>query len=79
MILKQQGHRAVLFFCVQHSGINGVCPADEIDPAYGDIVRQAMAMGVEVLAYGCELSVAEIKLTKPLSWFASLSDAQQAR
>jgi hypothetical protein len=38
-----------------------------------------MAMGVEVLAYGCELSVAEIKLTKPLSWFASLSDAQQAR
>jgi sugar fermentation stimulation protein A len=79
MTLKQQGHRAVLFFCVQHSGINGVCPADEIDPAYGDIVRQAMATGVEVLAYGCELSVAEIKLTKPLSWFASLSDAQQAR
>jgi sugar fermentation stimulation protein A len=76
--VKQQGHRAVLFFCVQHSGIDVVCPADEIDPAYGDIVRQAIAAGVEVLAYGCELSVAEIKLTKTLPWFTSLSDAQQA-
>lgn len=76
--VKQQGHRAVLFFCVQHSGIDVVCPADEIDPAYGDIVRQAIAAGVEVLAYGCELSVAEIKLTKYLPWFASLSGAQQA-
>lgn len=76
--VKQQGHRAVLFFCVQHSGIDVVCPADEIDPAYGDIVRQAIAAGVEVLVYGCELSVDEIKLTKPLPWFAALSDALQA-
>lgn len=78
MTLKQQGHRAVLVFCVQHSGIDVVCPADEIDPAYGDIVRQAITAGVEVLVYGCELSVDEIKLTKPLPWFTSLSDAQQA-
>jgi sugar fermentation stimulation protein A len=78
MTLKQQGHRAVLVFCVQHSGIDLVCPADEIDPAYGDIVRQAIAAGVEVLVYGCELSVDEIKLIKPLPWFTSLSGAQQA-
>jgi sugar fermentation stimulation protein A len=78
MAVKQQGHRAVLFFCVQHSGIDVVCPADEIDTAYGEIVRQAIAEGVEVLVYSCQLSVDEIKLTMPLPWFASLKEAQQA-
>jgi sugar fermentation stimulation protein A len=78
MAVKQQGHRAVLFFCVQHSGIDVVCPADEIDTAYGEIVRQAMAGGVEVLVYSCRLSVDEIKLTTPLPWFASLKEARQA-
>ena len=28
----EQGGRAVLFFCVQHTGIDRVAPADEIDP-----------------------------------------------
>jgi sugar fermentation stimulation protein A len=78
MAVKQQGHRAVLFFCVQHSGIDVVCPADEIDTTYGEIVRQAIAGGVEILVYSCRLSVDEIKLTTPLPWFASLKEAQQA-
>ena len=52
--MKSQGHRAVLFFCVQHSGIATVAPADLIDPRYGDTFREALAAGVEVLAYGAE-------------------------
>jgi sugar fermentation stimulation protein A len=78
MAIKQQGHRAVLFFCVQHSGIKVVCPADEIDTGYGELVRQAITEGVEVLVYSCELSVDEIKLTSPLPWFGSLKEAQYA-
>jgi len=45
------GARAVLVFCVQHSGIQRVRSADYIDPVYGDSLRKAIAAGVEVLAY----------------------------
>jgi sugar fermentation stimulation protein A len=76
--VKKQGHRAILFFCVQHSGIKVVCPADEIDVAYGELVRQAIEQGVEVLAYGCNISTAEITLAQRLPWFSSLMEAQQA-
>lgn len=51
MQMGAQGHRAVLLFCVQHSGINVVRPADAIDPAYGCQLREAVQAGVEVLAW----------------------------
>lgn len=60
----EQGHRAVLFFCVQHTGIDHVAPADDIDPEYGATLREAVAAGVEVLAYRASLSAEEILLTE---------------
>lgn len=45
------GGRAVLFFCVQHTGARAVRPADEIDARYGELLREAVARGVEVLAW----------------------------
>lgn len=65
--MVEQGHRAVLFFCVQHTGIDQVAPADTIDPKYGDTFREAIASGVEVLAYRAEVSPDCILLQKPLS------------
>ncbi|HKK55742.1 DNA/RNA nuclease SfsA [Marinobacter sp.] len=50
------GARAVLLFVVNHSGIEVVKPADQIDPAYGKLLRQAQAAGVELLAYRAALS-----------------------
>jgi len=47
----ESGHRAVLFYCVQHTGITEVRPADSIDPQYGRILREARDAGVELLAY----------------------------
>ncbi|ACE83067.1 DNA/RNA nuclease SfsA [Cellvibrio japonicus] len=47
-----QGQRAVLLFCVQHTGIRRVSPADHIDATYGKTLREAQAAGVEVMAYG---------------------------
>lgn len=49
------GERAVLLFAVNHTGITTVRPADHIDPAYGQLLREAAAAGVEVLAYRAEL------------------------
>ncbi len=54
MRLKAEGKRAILFFCVPHEGIHEVKVAEHIDPAYAAKLREAMAMGVEVLAYQVE-------------------------
>jgi len=53
--MVQQGHRAVLLFCVQHTGITRVSPANHIDPIYGATLREAIKAGVEVIAYGAEI------------------------
>lgn len=72
-LLMQQaseGIRAVLLFCVPHTGITSVAPAEKIDPAYAGALRQAVREGVEVLAYGCDIQLgadeAEIRLARPL-------------
>ncbi|WP_036230072.1 DNA/RNA nuclease SfsA [Marinobacterium jannaschii] len=51
MAMVAEGHRAVMLFCVPHEGIGRARPADEIDPLYGQTLRQAVREGVEVLAY----------------------------
>lgn len=51
-----RGDRAVLFFVVNHTGIEAVHPADHIDPAYGQLLREACDAGVEVIAYRAGLA-----------------------
>ena len=63
MNVRRKGDRAVLLFCVQHSGIDRVAPADHIDPEYGRLLREANVAGVELLAYKATLSPREIRLT----------------
>ena len=56
------GARAVQFYCVQRGDVREVRPADAIDPAYGKALREAMAQGVEVLAYRAEVTRRGIRL-----------------
>lgn len=65
MEMVKAGHRAVLLFVVQHSGIQSVKAAKHIDPDYANLLQQAKKAGVEVLAYRCLLNKDEIKLVKP--------------
>lgn len=51
MAMAAQGHRAVLFFAVLHSGINDVRPAGHIDEQYAALLREAKQQGVEIIAY----------------------------
>jgi sugar fermentation stimulation protein A len=51
MAMAAQGHRAVLFFAVLHSGINDVRPAGHIDEQYTALLREAKQQGVEIIAY----------------------------
>lgn len=57
MAVVDSGKRACLLFCVMHSGIDRVRPADDIDAAYGQLMRQAIAHGVEVIAWSAWPSV----------------------
>ncbi len=51
MEVVRAGRRAVLFFCVQHSGARAAGPADHVDARYGRLLRGAMEAGVEVRAW----------------------------
>ncbi|WP_421683680.1 DNA/RNA nuclease SfsA [Stutzerimonas urumqiensis] len=64
--LARNGVRAVQLYCVNLSGIEAVRPAAEIDPAYAQALHDALAAGVEVLAYGVTLTPHEIRLDRPL-------------
>ncbi len=63
---RSLGDRAVLLFCVQHTGIAHATPADEVHPAYGAALRAASASGVEVLAYGCRIGRSCMAVTGPV-------------
>lgn len=68
MAMVAEGHRAVLFFCAQLEGVDEVGPADDIDRVYGETLREAIAAGVEVMAYGCRLSAHEITIDRKLQF-----------
>lgn len=51
MLVRQGGEKAVLLFCVQHTGIREVRPADHIDEHYGVLLREAVVKGVDIIAY----------------------------
>lgn len=64
--LKKSGQRACMFFLVQREDVNSFRPAHEIDPEYSNKLREAHAMGVEILVYQTSLSPAGIKISKAL-------------
>jgi sugar fermentation stimulation protein A len=57
---KQQGHNAILFFMVQHSGIDSVQVEKSIDPEYFELLKQAVKLGVQVVAYKAKINPQEI-------------------
>jgi len=66
MEVQASGRRAVLLFCVQHSGARCARPADEVDPRYGELLRAAVAKGVLVLAWRVRLAADSFELECPL-------------
>lgn len=67
--IAEQGKRAVLLFCVQHSGIKSVKVAEHIDLDYAVALKQAILSGVQVFCYGCQISPEKIHINQPLPFF----------
>ena len=61
-----RGARAAVVFCVQREDVAAVRPADHIDPAFGQALRRAAGVGVELFALGARLTPASIKLERRL-------------
>jgi len=60
------GDRAVNLFIVQRGDCDRLSPAADLDPGYAEALRAAASSGVEILAYGCAVSLDGVALTEPM-------------
>ena len=74
MIMVAEGHRAVLFFCVQLTGVERAEVAMNIDSVYAETMVQAVAAGVQVIAWRAALSPEEIILERAISCLQDLPE-----
>jgi len=63
MKLVEQGFEAEILFTIQRGDCIEFAPADEIDPEYGRLLREAARKGVTITAALVEITPAEIFLT----------------
>lgn len=64
MLLMDEGHSVELVFTVQRNDVKAFAPADDIDPAYGVLLREAHQKGMIITAVVVDLSPIEAKLSK---------------
>lgn len=60
---REDGHRAILLYCVMNSGVSYIKPATHIDPDYAKLLLDAADEGVEILAYRANINLEQIELT----------------
>ena len=68
MDVVAQGHRAVMFYLVQRTDCTRLKMAADLDPTYAATLAEAVAAGVEVIAYDCSISREEVLLRQSLPW-----------
>mgnify|MGYP001180990937 FL=1 len=78
MGVVNQGHRAVLFFCVQVNNALKMEVASEVDPLYAKTLAKAIAVGVEVIAWRADLSADEIVLSQAIPCLQDLPVPERA-
>ncbi|MBY0384108.1 DNA/RNA nuclease SfsA [bacterium] len=62
MDLIKKGFTCEMIYVIQREDCKVFSPADDIDPEYGKILRQAVKKGLRVSALPCRLNEKEIKL-----------------
>lgn len=67
-VMTLAGDRAVVLFTVQREDCEAFSACRDIDPKFATALDEAADAGVEVLVYGCEMSVEGIGLSQPLAW-----------
>jgi len=62
----EQGGRAAVFFVIQMKGVRTFSPNDRTHPAFGEALRRAAAVGVQVCAYDCLVTPDTLMLDSPV-------------
>ena len=65
--MVKKGARAVMFYLVQRTDCTAVRIAGDIDPAYENGLKAALAAGVEVVGYSCHITPGGITVARPLT------------
>ena len=64
--MVREGHRGVIFFCVSRADVSEFGTADEIDPKYGETLREVLAGGVEAMAWTTSVEPDSFELKRAL-------------
>lgn len=64
MAARAQGDRAVILFLVQRAAARLFSPAGDIDPAYAEQLRAALAVGVEAYAFRTQTSPEQTQIVE---------------
>ena len=64
---RQDGYEAAIVFVIQMKRIRSFQPNDETHPQFGEVLRQARAAGVHVLAFSCQVEPDLLVLDCPVS------------
>ena len=60
----ESGERGVIFFFISRGDVTSFAPADEIDPAYGAKLREAVERGVEAMAWTSTVRPESLRIAK---------------
>lgn len=63
---KTEGYRSAVFFVVQRSDAVAFGPWDQVDPCFGQVLRQAYLAGVEIHAWAAHVTPEAIRLSREL-------------
>ncbi|WII73492.1 DNA/RNA nuclease SfsA [Bdellovibrio sp. 22V] len=64
MLLMEQGHSAEIIFTIQRNDCGSFAPADDIDPEYGKLLREAFHKGLKVSPLVVDLSHESAELSE---------------
>ena len=64
--MVRSGHRAVMLYLVQRTDCDKFRLAHTLDPAYSAAYKTATAAGVETLAYACDITPTDIRVSNAL-------------
>lgn len=64
MYMVDQGHKAAVLFCIQHTGATTFTTASHIDKEYAELLSLAKKHGVSIFAYRAAIEPAKVLLTE---------------
>jgi len=67
--LVEQGHKGIIFFCIQRTDADRFRPAAHIDPLYAETLAEVSKKGVQILAYQAEVLPESIIIQKSIPCF----------